>query len=140
MANDPDSIERQISNVRETLGRQLSAAEEKAREVIDWRTHYTRNPWPLLAAAAAVGFVASAAIGGNGHGHHNGHDARGYEGGGPTGRGALGALGAPLKSASVNNALEHLLDAFVAAATVKVADYVEQWMPGFHDEFDRRHR
>ena len=132
MANDVDTIEREISDVHQALGWQLSAAEEKARTAIDWRTHYRRNPVPLLAIAAAAGFLASAVIGGD------------------EGPGAPGDYGdserlsrqSPLRSsfnsAPVNSAFDHLMGAFVAAAAIKVSEYVEEWLPGFHQEYTRR--
>lgn len=122
MTNTPESIEREIAHAKQHLGRQLSAAEEKAREVIDWRTHYRRNPVPLLAGAAAAGFVMSAVLG-----HDRSEDAD---------RQPLRALSSP--SSSVNSAMEKMMDALVAAASIKAAEYIEQWLPGFHQEFSRR--
>ena len=128
MANDVDTIEREISNVHQTLGWQLSAAEEKARTAIDWRTHYRRNPVPLLAIAAAAGFLASAVIGG---------DERPGDFGDPE-QSRPSPLRASFNSAPVNSAFDHLMGAFVAAAALKVSEYVEEWLPGFHQEYTRR--
>ena len=109
MANDVDTIEREISDVQKTLGWQLSAAEEKARTAIDWRTHYRRNPVPLLAIAAAAGFLASAVIGG---------DERPGDVGDPEQLSRPSPLRASFNSAPVNSAFDHLMGAFVAAAAM----------------------
>lgn len=129
MANAVDTIEREISDVQQTLGRQLSAAEEKARTAIDWRTHYRRNPVPLLAIAAAAGFLASAVIGGD-QGPADFGDSEQLSRPSP--------LRASFNSAPVNSAFDHLMGAFVAAAALKVSEYVEEWLPGFHQEYTRR--
>ena len=63
--SDTTSIEREIVSARNALGRQLSEVEEKAKDAIDWRSHYKRNPMPMLAAAAAAGFVISGWLGGD---------------------------------------------------------------------------
>ena len=125
MSAGTDAIEREIAGVRETLGSQLSEAEAKAREVIDWRTHYRRNPMPMLAAAAAVGFAASALIGDE-------------QKGDSTPSGIQFHQAASLGTASINGAMEKMIDAFVVAASVKAAEYIERWLPGFHQEFSRR--
>ena len=129
MANDVDTIEREISDVHQTLGWQLSAAEQKARTAIDWRTHYRRNPVPLLAIAAAAGFLASAVIGG---------DEAPRDFGDPEQLSRPSPLRASFNSAPVNSAFDHLMGAFVAAAAMKVSEYVEEWLPGFHQEYTRR--
>lgn len=134
MANYSDSIERELSGVKDSLGRQLSAAEDKARAVADWRTHYQRNPVPMLLGAAAIGFIASAMLDDD---DHEGDGSRSMSGSGASA--VMAPLRASIQSPQVNDAFHHLLDSFVAAASVKVADYVEQWIPGFRQEFSKRH-
>lgn len=122
MTNKPEMIEREIANAKRNLSRQLSAAEDKAREVVDWKNHYRRNPVPMLAAAAVAGLVLGSMVGDN--------DS---EDQGPRPRRALMA-----GSSSVHSAMEKMVEALVAAASVKAAEYIEDWLPGFHQEFRRR--
>lgn len=134
MAYSTDSIERDISQARDTLGRQLSEAEQRARQAMDWRTHYQRHPLPLLAAAAAVGFAVSQLIGEAEADHDEANVADGP-------RPAVGRAYASRHfavPASARTALERLTDAFIGAASLKVAEYAEEWMPGFHREYDSR--
>ncbi len=123
MTNNPESIEREIAHAKRNLGRQLSEAEGKAREAIDWKTHYRRNPLPMLAAAAAAGVVISSIVGGR-----SSDD--------PDTRPRAAALLAG--NTSVQTAMEKMVDALVAAASAKAAEYIEEWLPGFHQEFSRR--
>ena len=83
-----------------------------------WRTRYRHNPAPLLIAAAAGGFL----LGAMGRADDDTVSAR------------------PLLEGrtSLQGVAERMLDAFVAAASIRVAEYVEQFVPGFHEEFSRR--
>jgi len=124
VSTKPELIEREFATARRTLGRQLTEAEEKAREVIDWKTHYRRNPLPLLAAAAVTGFAISALIGSrNGDDHVQRTHTRQ-----PVFAG----------TASLNSTAGMMMEALVAAASIKAASYIDQWIPGFHDQFRRR--
>lgn len=117
----PHAIERDIERAKSRLGTQLAQAEDKAREVMDWRTHYRRNPAPMLAAAAIGGFML-AMLG-------NDKTANG-EGG------ARRALGG--RATSLDGILDKMVDSLLAASSVNAAEYIEQWIPGFHGEFSRR--
>jgi hypothetical protein len=120
--NHSESIEHEIVDAQRNLGRQLSEAGERVREVIDWKTHYRRNPAAMLAAAAAAGFVLSSLTGERASSDDEHSPRR------ATSRG----------SSAMNNATETMLDALVATASIKAAEYIEQWLPGFHQEFTRR--
>lgn len=124
MTEETRDIERQIASARDTLGRQLSEVEEKAKDAIDWRSHYRRNPFPMLAAAAAAGFIVSGWLG---------DDEQDSDLGTPRPRRALA-----LRSPAMNNTMDTMMDALIAAASAKAAEYIEDWIPGFHQEFTRR--
>ena len=125
MNDDTISIEREIESARNMLGRQLSEVEEKAKDAMDWRSHYRRNPIPMLAAAAAAGFVISGWLGGDEH------DDSGVSPAHPRRMMAL-------KSPAMNQTMDTMMDALIAAASAKAAEYIEDWIPGFHQEFTRR--
>jgi hypothetical protein len=131
MNYDTSSIEREIEGARDALGESLSEAQDKVREVVDWRTHFRRNPLPFLAGAAAVGYAASMLM----NGKHRTEAAGFIEGAGSSARHALASTQVPGKA---GEAFERLADAFIAVGTTKVAQYLDAWIPGFDAEFGRR--
>ena len=53
-----NEIEREIRDRRQDLGRNLDELEDKARELVDWRTHYRNHSGLFLSAAFSAGVVA----------------------------------------------------------------------------------
>lgn len=50
-------IIRNLEDKREKLNDNLNELQDKVREAADWRTYYTRNPWPILGAALVGGLL-----------------------------------------------------------------------------------
>jgi ElaB/YqjD/DUF883 family membrane-anchored ribosome-binding protein len=59
MGETIDQIELHIRQTRDDLLANLSELEQRAKSVIDWRTHYRKHPYEFMAAAAAAGLFAS---------------------------------------------------------------------------------
>ena len=58
MGEITNEIEREIRDKRQELGRNLDELEDKARELVDWRTHYRNHSGLFLSAAFSAGVVA----------------------------------------------------------------------------------
>ena len=53
---------RDIEDKRERLGENLVELETRVRDATNWRTYYNRNPWIMLGAALAGGFLVSSIV------------------------------------------------------------------------------
>jgi hypothetical protein len=131
MNYDTSSIEREIADTRKALAGQLSEVEEKVRDVVDWRTHFRSHPLPFLGGAAMVGFAASTLVGRA----RNGSSADVVNTTGSSARHVLASSQVPSRA---GQAFEQLADVLIAVGAAKVAKYVDAWLPGFHEEFNRR--
>ncbi|QDV69478.1 hypothetical protein Poly24_31940 [Rosistilla carotiformis] len=52
-----EAIRHQMQVIRTALPRDVDAARSQAQDLVDWRYHMRKNPWPLLAAASLVGYL-----------------------------------------------------------------------------------
>ena len=59
MDETADQIEKNISQARGDLRRNVSELEEKASATFDWRTHYKARPFAVLGVAFAGGLLLS---------------------------------------------------------------------------------
>jgi ElaB/YqjD/DUF883 family membrane-anchored ribosome-binding protein len=57
-----EQIIRDIQDKRERLGENLAELEIKVRDATNWRTYFNRNPWMMIGASAAAGFLLSAIL------------------------------------------------------------------------------
>jgi hypothetical protein len=57
VGEDTSTIEREIRDRRDNLDRNLEELEDKARELVDWRTHYREHTALFVGAAAGLGFL-----------------------------------------------------------------------------------
>lgn len=131
MSYDTKSLERELEEARGALTDHLSEAQEKVRDAVDWRAHYRRDPWPFLAGAAVVGLGASALL-------RRRPSSQRWADEEPAGVPLPQRLAATPVGTRTGQALEQLADVLIAVGTAKVAQYVDAWLPGFHDEFRRR--
>lgn len=131
MGEDTSQIERDIVIERAELGRNLEDLEQKARELTDWRVHYSHRPAVFLGAALGTGLVLGALTGG-GHSHRP-RSAR--------------VVGIPPKrplterspkAAHVASTWGHISDALLGLATAKAIDVIADYLPGFRDQYERQ--
>lgn len=57
-----EQIIKDIQEKRERLGDNITELENRVRDAADWRTYFNRNPWLMMGAAAAGGFLMSAIL------------------------------------------------------------------------------
>ena len=59
MGEKSTEIEREIVQTRAELGSNLRELEHRVKEETDWRCHYRRNPFRMIALAFGAGLVIS---------------------------------------------------------------------------------
>ncbi|MBX9600232.1 MAG: hypothetical protein K2X35_04470 [Bryobacteraceae bacterium] len=130
MEQESERIEKHIEERREQLGRNLEELESRVKSNFDWKTHYAKNPWLVLAIAftggAAVGAMAS------GGSRPGAYGRRSYVGSGgmESSSGLSSQAGSRLASTWGN-----IQGAVLTAATRKVEDFLDELLPGFRDEY-----
>ena len=57
MAETAEQILHEIETRRESLGASLDTLESRVKQQTDWRTHFARNPAPILYGALGAGVL-----------------------------------------------------------------------------------
>ena len=57
MGQTPDDIVHDIEEARQRLSVDLDRLEHRARQALDWRTYFDRNPWLFVGAAFGAAFI-----------------------------------------------------------------------------------
>jgi hypothetical protein len=144
MGENPSQIEREIREERSDLDRNLRTLEDKTREMTDWRTHHRNHPGVFLGLAFGAGMVlglttvprARRSTGSAWPERDTSHDP-------------LRPMGAVSANASGTRAMarrqiaetwEHVADALLRVASLRLVDFVSELVPGFRDQFDRQAR
>src|SRR5579863_8338394 len=55
--HEVEEIQREMQQVRASLGTDVRSLAQRARETTDWRYHVRRHPWVCLGAVAAAGYL-----------------------------------------------------------------------------------
>ena len=140
MGADTRRLEDEIRAERQQLDRNLHALESKARELTDWRGHYSRHAGAALAVAFGIGIL----LGTRGK-HHRGRTASWKPvQSSPASESHIGFN--PLKIISdnprarqqVGDTFQNILETLVAMAGAKAIQWIGSLVPGFRDEYEAR--
>lgn len=144
MGENPSQIEREIREERSDLDRNLRALEHKTREITDWRSHHRNHPGLFVGLAFGAGMVLGLAT--------VPHARRRAASAWPerdTSHDPLRPMGAMSTSPTGTKAMarrqvaetwEHVADALLRLASVRLVDFVSELVPGFREQFDRQTR
>ena len=144
MGEITNQIEQELREKRDHLGRSLDELEGKARELVDWRTHYRNHSSAFLGAAFGVGVMLGLAT--ISRRHHTpdygdfdtdmSHDPYPTR---PAARRAGRGTGTAAKALrQFNETWEQIADALVRTAAVRAIEFVGEFVPGFRDNVRRR--
>jgi hypothetical protein len=141
MAESTRQIEQHIDAERRALGRNLQELEDKAAALTDWRTHYARHPFVMIGAAfgaaMAVGFLSRARSQDEAHRFEApAADDRSHIKSPMTSNVMVSASRVQEQTVDTWN---HIVDALIGVAAARAIDFVSQKIPGFGEEYSRRH-
>jgi hypothetical protein len=140
MAERSDQIEQHIYEKRQELGEDLDELQYKFKRAVDWRAQVEDRPFTMLGLAFAGGLVAAALFGNarvsrrirrrsaqqwqrtKGHVEHSA-------------RRAISEVGE-----KVAFTWDHLKDAVADVAAAKLAEYLDELLPGVHERYSRERR
>lgn len=130
MEQESERIEKHIEERREQLGRNLEELESRVKSNFDWRTHYSKNPWLVLAIAFTGGAAVGAMVSGDSRSSSYGRRSYAGSGGMDSHFDSSSRSGSRLASTWGN-----IQGAVLTAATRKVEDFLDELLPGFRDEY-----
>ena len=123
-------IESHIEHTRQNLGSNLDELEQKVKSVTDWRQHFQTMPMTMIGVALGGGILLAALTGGQRRSRGErkpSNSAPGSE---------FRSPGGTPKQASMQT-FDHLKDALVGVAAIRLKDFVEGIIPGFRDQYQR---
>jgi hypothetical protein len=130
-----------LESERRDLGRNLEELERKASSLTDWRWHYRHHPFAVLGAAFGGALLLGLTARAYSSESSADREPRPYEG--DTG---MRSRIAPQVSMSVGRLAEqasttwdHIAEALIGLAAAKAVDFVGRQIPGFNEEYSRRH-
>ena len=130
MGEVASQIESHIQDTRRNLGSNLDELEQKVKSVTDWRQHFQAMPMTMIGVALGGGMLLAAMTGG----HKAGRRERGSRNSPPQTESRF--PGGHVKSGA-SQTFDHVKDALVGVAAVRLKDFVEQMLPGFREQFQR---
>jgi hypothetical protein len=132
-----EQIEGQIDRTRDRLASNLDEFERRFDAVTDWREYVRARPFIFLGAAVAGGAVAALVFG-------KARPSRAYRSPNPllneamSGSGVGARLNSPAGQAG--QVWNNLKCAGVSLAGARLKEYIDSWLPGFDEHYQRAER
>ena len=144
MGESTSEIERDIAAERNELGRNLQLLEHKARSLTDWRMHFRKHPFALMAVAlgggALLGLLTSRLRETQATQPEYDEEERFLEPEEPrySAPSAFAASAARARR-QFGDTWDRIADALLAVASAKAIQFVANKVPGFREEYSARH-
>ena len=141
MGESTSQIERDIAAERNDLGRNLQLLEHKARSLTDWRMHFRKHPFALMAVALGGGAllgVLTNRLGGPEPSEFEEDDYLEPESARYSRPSAFAASALQARR-QFGDTWDHIAEALLAVASAKAIQFVADKVPGFREEFAARH-
>ena len=123
MAQGSDQIKQQIDQQRQRLGSNIREIESRVKRGTDWHTAFEKNPWMLMAAAAAGGLILSGFIG---------------RASSPSTSAEETLSVAPSKHMQqISGTLDNIVGALIGVGTSKVKEFISDAVPGFGEHYQK---
>jgi hypothetical protein len=132
-----EQIEGQIDRTRDRLASNLDEFERRFDAATDWREYFRAKPFIFLGAAVAGGAVAALVFG-------KARPNRAYRSPNPllneamSGSGVGARLNSPAGQAG--KVWNNLKWAGVSMAAARLKEYIDSWLPGFDEHYQRAER
>jgi hypothetical protein len=137
MGQTLDQIEGHIDRTRDRLASNLDEFERRFDAATDWREYFRAKPFVFLSAAVAGGALAALVF-------QNTRANRAYHSSNPPRNDSISASGfaARLNSpaAQAGKVWNNLKRAAVSLAATRLKEYVDSFLPGFDEHYQRAER
>jgi Protein of unknown function (DUF3618) len=132
-----EQIEGQIDRTRDRLASNLDEFERRFDAATDWREYFRARPFTFLGAAVAGGAVAALVFGkARPNGEYRSPNQQSNEA--MSGLGVATRLNSPAEQAS--KVWNNLKCAAVSLAAARLKEYVDSFLPGFDEHYQRAER
>jgi hypothetical protein len=127
MGETTNQIEAHIERTRDNLGANIHELEQKVKSATDWKYHFQNNPMTMMGVAFGGGVLLATMIGGKRRRSLALPDQASHLPA-ETGRQTHFAL----------QAWDHIKGALIGLAATRFKDFVDEIVPGFKDQFQRK--
>lgn len=139
MGENTDQIERHIQEQRDELADNFSELGNKVKSTVDWRAQFQQRPGTMIGLAVGGGLLLSALLKSRSRSNRkrSSKDPRGSDGeiSQPNIKSDWGSR--PQKR-EASDTWGNIKGALVGVAATKFGTYLEQVLPGFQDEYNKR--
>jgi hypothetical protein len=138
MGETPDQIERHIYEKRNELGENINELQQKVKTAVDWRAQFDRRPLAMVGIAFGGGLLLSMLIGGR-NSDRSSRRSRDRWRGESQGYDYSSRPERQQWEEKRSTVWEGIRDAVIAVAGSKLASVIEGVVPGFTEQYKRRH-
>jgi Protein of unknown function (DUF3618) len=131
-----EQIEGQIDRTRDRLASNLDEFERRFDAATDWREYFRARPFIFLGAAVAGGAVAALVFGKPRRGAYRSPKRPSNEAN--SGSGVAARLNSP--AAQAGKVWNNLKFAGVSLAAARLKEYIDSFLPGFDEHYQRAER
>ena len=130
MGQTTHQIEAHIENTRENLGSNLHELESKVRAATDWKQQFRQRPMTMLGVAFGGGILLATMLGGS----RSRSRERGYS---RRAGGSESHVGSDYRKQEALGTWDNIKGALIGVAATRFKDFVDDVVPGFHEQFRR---
>jgi hypothetical protein len=126
MGETTNQIEAHIERTRDNLGANIHELEQKVKSATDWKYHFQNNPMTMMGVAFGGGVLLATMIGGKRRRSSAPEQASNF----PAGSGRRTHLAMEV--------WDNIKGALIGVAATRFKDFVDEIVPGFKDQFQRK--
>jgi hypothetical protein len=144
MGEESSEVKRHIDEQRQELGANIHVLQRRVKDKFDWRLQFEQRPMTIVGVAFGVGLLLSGAVPSIARGSRHKEDdfVNGNEDE-LDGRSTAPQSheNAPSRSRGrISQALDSIQGALIGVAASKMQEYVDRFIPGFSEHYDRAQR
>ena len=126
-------IESHIEDTRRDLGSNLQELDEKVKSVTDWRQHFQTKPMTMIGVAFGGGILLASMLSGPKYkARHRNYSAPASK---PEYSGKDAWTGSDRQKSKALETWDNLKGALIGVATTRLREYVDEVIPGFHEQY-----
>ena len=135
MGETTNQIEAHIEDTRRNLGSNLHELEEKVKSATDWRQHFQTKPMTMIGIAFGGGILLARML--SGPKYRSAYRAYSAPPSRPDFSEKTSWTGSDHQKSKALETWDNLKGALIGVATTRLKDYVDEIIPGFHEQYQR---
>ena len=135
MGETTNQIEAHIEDTRRNLGSNLQELEEKVKSATDWRQHFQTKPMTMIGIAFGGGILLARML--SGSKYRGAYRSYATSPGKSESSGKETWSGSDHQKSKALETWDNLKGALIGVATTRLKEYVDEVIPGFHEQYQR---